>query len=150
MSSIRQKNADNRIATARQMTEGAGYNYDWGSFYDGVAPPEPDELPAFCFIDPDESLDFGPNPLMDRVTYGEFKGMHSAPEPQDQYPTARRMIEDIERNQAGDFTVGGLAVTVQLARASIFAEYPTSDRVTVVIPFELRYRTTLTDPSDAR
>ena len=150
MSSIQQLIADNCLATARQMKEGAGYHYDWGSFYDGVAPIEPDECPAFCYIDPDDNFDIQASPVHDHEMDVEFKGTTFCAEPQDQYPTARRMIADLIRNRMADPNCSGLAINVTLHRASIHARYPADDRVTVVIPATIKFRTQMTDPNKAQ
>ena len=150
MSSVREQIAEDRMKTARQMTEGAGYNFDWMSFYDGLAPLEPNDVPAFQYTDPTDEMDEVVLPMHDRTLFVEFKGTHFVPDPDEQYPVGRRMIADLERNIKVDITLGGVAVDIKILRSEIFAGRPVTDRVTAVVACDIRYRTHMNDPNQAK
>lgn len=148
--SVREQICVNMIETAKQMTEGAGYNFTWGSFFRHLAPDEPEDVPAFGMQDTGESTTQLVFPIHDRTLTVEVRGYHYVPDPEQAGTVANHMIADLERVLMQDVTRGGLAVDTRLIRNDTFIGYPATNGVTVSIVAEIDYRTLLTDPNQAK
>lgn len=152
MASTRELICENLIDTYRGMTQGAGYCRDWKGFSRHLLAEEPPEKPALAVIDPHEDVSALAYPLHDRSLDIEVRGLHDVPATRDNNPSraGTEMIEDIERASMVDPTRGGLAVDTELKGSDKFPGWPGLDNVSVVVYLRIRYRTTHTDPSEAR
>ena len=148
--SIRELINLNLIETAKQMREGAGYHFDWGSFFRHLAPDEPDDVPAYGQQDTGEIKSQVVYPIIERELTIEVRGYHYVPDPEQAGTVANYMIADIERMLMQDITRGGLAVDTILDRDDTFIGYPATNGVTVSQVVLIQYRTLLTDPNQAK
>ena len=148
--SIRENINVNLITSAKQMTKGAGYHYDWGSFFRHLAPDEPEDVPAYGQQDTGEFISQIIYPLHERVLTVEIRGYHYVSDPTQAGTVANYLLADLERMLMQDITRGGLAVDTRLIRNDTFIGYPATNGVTVAIVSEIDYRTLLTDPNKAK
>jgi len=148
--SIRELINLNLLETAKQMRKGAGYHFDWGSFFRHLAPDEPDDVPAYGQQDTGEFISQLIYPLHERTLTVEHRGYHYVPDPTQAGTEANYMLADLERMLMQDITRGGLAVDTRIVRNDTFIGYPATNGVTVSVVSEIDYRTLMTDPNLAK
>ncbi len=158
MSSVRDQLVANLDATLRQMTQGAGYHFDWRSVLRWRIVLSGVETPVVMILDLEETIDDLASNVLDRTLAVTLSAIHqvadwSQPdEAEDGYgPDAigSHLIEDMERAVMSDRRRGGLAVDTSMRATRKYIEQVGPLAVVAEVDIEIRYRTRDNDPATA-
>jgi len=144
---IREKICEDLVTTLSRMKTGAGYFFDWPSIDRGEN-VEPDEYPAAAVLDGAEEIKQLAHPLHDCLLDVQIRGRGKSSESPSAY--GNRMIADACRAVMQDIRRGGLAVNTMVTGTDKLPGWPATDDVLIDVFLQVHYRTSLTDPSDAR
>ena len=130
-----------------QMSEGAGYFYNWKQVFKYEHRGLPKQFPALIVRPRNETLETRAYPLYHRKLEVEIEAIHKVPKTtrDDVQGAINKMLADIETAVMQDCTRGGAAVDCLIREAH--GVDAVKNYIQVFVTLEINYRTLLKDPA---